>query len=58
MLSANQIETIRTELHSLYADVERDLLTATSRDRHLRITQNLFAIQRVIDMFLVGETDG
>lgn len=58
MLSANQIETIRTELHSLYADVERDLLTATSRDRHLRITQNLFAIQRVIDMLPVGETDG
>lgn len=50
MLSANQIESMRVELSNLYADVERDLLTATSRDRHLRITQNLFAIQRVIDM--------
>lgn len=50
MLSANQIELMRTELHNLYVDVERDLLTATSRDRHLRITQSLFAIQRVMDM--------
>lgn len=58
MLSANQIELMRTELHNLYADVERDLLTATSRDRHMRITQNLFAVQRVIDMLPVGETDG
>ena len=50
MLSASQIELMRTELHNLYADVERDLLTATSRDRHMRITQNLLALQRVIDM--------
>lgn len=50
MLSTNQIESMRTELRNLYSDIERDLLTATSRDRHMRITQNLFAVQRVIDM--------
>ena len=50
VLSTEQIEAARTELNNLYRDVERDLLTATSRDRYLRILQNLHAIQRVLDM--------